>query len=196
MKDKQTINFEWQTKFGQALGQTKAQKKLNKRGWRGRRGGQQITWTLGRVGSRERGTGHDFSRINEIPNGRAKCQNEMSDLNGCTHLNGPRPLPTPCKRNREQDSWMDSWTALQLNGWLDGWIDWTDWRPKCQSTFAVEARRRSMSMRCECRKCWPPVHKLKALSQHTHTHQSEQWTPPKPPWNENEKWYFWFCGHS
>lgn len=64
---------------------------------------------------------------------------------------------------------MDSWTALQLNGWLDGWIDWTDWRPKCQSTFAVEARRRSMSMRCECRKCWPPVHKLKALSQHTHT---------------------------
>lgn len=97
----------------------------------------------------------------------------------------PRLPYAYCKRNREQDSWM---AARQMDsstdGWMVGWIDWTDWRPKCQSTFAVEARRVSMSMRCECRKCWPPVHKLKALSQHTHwhthTHQSEQWTPPKP----------------
>lgn len=117
MKDKQTINFEWQTKFGQALGQTKAQKKVNKRGWRG---GQQITWTLGRVGSRERETGHDFSRINEIPNGRAKCQNEMSDLNGCTHLNGPRPLPTLAS---EIESKIVEWTAGQLYSWMDGWMD-------------------------------------------------------------------------
>lgn len=41
MKDKQTINFEWQTKFGQALGHAKAKKKVNKP--KGGGGGQQIT---------------------------------------------------------------------------------------------------------------------------------------------------------
>lgn len=77
---------------------------------------------------KKRGTGHDFSRINEIPNGRAKCQNELSDLNGCTHLNGPRPLPPPVSHTptaSEIESkiveWLpDRWTALQMDGWLVG----------------------------------------------------------------------------
>lgn len=55
MKDKQTINFEWQTKFGQALGQAKPKKKVNKpKGgeWGRRRSTDYVNF--GESGSREK----------------------------------------------------------------------------------------------------------------------------------------------
>lgn len=182
-----------------SLGPDQGTKKVNKRGWSGKGRSTDYVNFRGRVWVEK---GELVTTLVELMKFRMAEQNVKTkwviwmDVRIWMDHAHYQPPSLP-KRNREQDSWMDSWTAPQLDGWLDGWIDWTDWRPKCQSTFAVEARRRSMSMRCECRKCWPPVHKLKALSHtNTHTHQSEQWTPPKPPWNENEKWYFWFCGHS